>query len=129
MRRSTALLFLLALPALPAAAGPLAWNGLRPGMSAEEAVAALGEPLIRTSARGLEVWIYDSCGEVVFSGGPVKDWSLPVPNEESAAKPLESDVLIRPVPRVRPLRSAPVRGSGPVEAVRGTEFRYLPRFR
>jgi hypothetical protein len=98
-------------------------------MSTEEAISALGQPLIRTSARGLDVWIYDSCGEVVFAGGPVKAWSTPVPNAASAAKPLESDLLIRPAPRFLPQRNAASRTAAPAEAVRGTEFRYLPRFR
>jgi hypothetical protein len=45
-------------------------------MAAEEAVAALGEPLLRTSGKGLELWIYDNQAEVLLYG-PVIGWTTP----------------------------------------------------
>jgi hypothetical protein len=68
-------------------------------MSADDIVRYVGEPLMRVKARGLERWIYDGCGEVVFYGGPVKFWTIPTPSPESEAKPVESDVMFRPPPR------------------------------
>jgi hypothetical protein len=87
------------------------WARLKVGMSADEIVQFVGEPLMRVKARGLERWIYDGCGEVVFFGGPVKFWTIPSPSAESEAKPIESDVLFRPS---RPQRSTPIQTPAPV---------------
>jgi len=75
------------------------WDQLKVGMSADEALQYVGEPLLRAKARGLERWIYDGAGEVVFYGGPVQAWTVPSPSPLSAAKPVESDVMFRPPPR------------------------------
>ena len=52
------------------------WAQLKLGMTAEETVAALGEPLIRTVGRGFELWVYDDRAEVLFYG-PVIGWTTP----------------------------------------------------
>ena len=103
------------------------WTCLREGISSEETAEALGQPLIRTYGRGFEVWIYDSRGEVVFAGGDrALGWSLPVPNPESAARPVERDVLLKPVVRLPALRrtsAAPAAAAVPAETE--VRFRYL----
>lgn len=99
------------------------WSQLKPGITTEQTAEALGQPLIRTYGRGFEVWIYDSRGEVVFAGGPAMGWSLPVPNPESESRPVERDVLIKPLIRLPPLRSlAPLPAGAPVPTE--VRFRY-----
>jgi hypothetical protein len=114
--------FLLLLCA--AQAGP-EWKQLKVGMSRAETLKHLGEPLLRSRARGLERWIYDGSGEVCFYGG-VKFWTVPNPTPESDAKPVEEDVMFRPPPVPRFPRTYQ---AGPQIAVEpavtdGTRFRY-----
>ncbi|HEY8994043.1 MAG TPA: hypothetical protein VIM71_05240 [Lacunisphaera sp.] len=103
--------------------GAADWSRVKAGITAAQTAEALGKPLIRTYGRGFEVWIYDSCGEVVFGGGPALGWSMPVPNPESASRPVERDVLIKPVVRLPTLRSLTPQQTGPSE-LSETRFRY-----
>lgn len=105
--------------------GSADWTCLREGITVGETAEALGQPLIRTYGRGFEVWIYDSRGEVVFAGGErALGWSLPVPNPESAARPVERDVLLKPVVRLPALRrTSPEPTALPAETE--VRFRYL----
>lgn len=103
--------------------GAADWSRIKTGITTAQATDALGKPLIRTYGRGFEVWIYDSCGEVVFGGGPALGWSMPVPNPESASRPVERDVLIKPVVRLPALRSLASQPAGPQEPTE-TRFRY-----
>lgn len=110
---------------LSAAQAEPEWKQLKIGMSRAEALKHLGEPLIRSKARGLERWIYDGSGEVCFYGG-VKFWTVPNPTPESDAKPVEGDVMFRPPPAPRFPRTYQ---AGPPIAVEpvvtdGTRFRY-----
>jgi hypothetical protein len=115
--------FLLLLTA--AHAGP-EWHQLKVGMSRAETLKYLGQPLIRTKARGFERWIYDGSGEVFFTGGPVKFWTVPNPTPESDAKPVEEDVMFRPPPV--PRFPATYQTAPPVTAqptvTDGSRFRY-----
>ncbi|MDB6094094.1 MAG: hypothetical protein JWM32_1656 [Verrucomicrobia bacterium] len=52
------------------------WSQLTLGMSPEETILAIGEPLMRNAGRGLEVWIYDHDAEVLFLDGVI-GWSTP----------------------------------------------------
>ena len=52
------------------------WNDLKLGMSAEETLAALGQPLIRTAGRGFETWTYDKGGDVLIYGSVI-GWTAP----------------------------------------------------
>ena len=70
---SVILLLLFAPGPLRAAAE---WTQLKLGMTRDQAVAALGEPLIRSSGQDFEVWIYDERAELVFYGVLV-GWSSP----------------------------------------------------
>lgn len=85
--------------------GEADWSRLKDGLTAEQTTEALGKPLIRTYGRGFEVWIYDSHGEVLFAGGPAMGWTQPIPNPESASRPVERDVLIKPLIRLPTLHS------------------------
>lgn len=111
------------------AASRESWSQLRAGMSAEETAATLGRPLIRTRGRGYEMWIYDSCAEVLFQHGPVAAWTVPVPNPVSEARPIENDFvrgvffLPPPLPRSRPVPAGAVGGYLESES----RFRYRPR--
>lgn len=106
---STLILVALATPLFGAAD----WSRIKAGVTPAQTTEALGAPLIRTYGRGFEVWIYDGSGEVVFGGGPALGWSVAAPNPESASRPVERDVLIKPVVRrpkprnVTPLLPAP----------------------
>ncbi len=53
------------------------WAQLKVGMSADEATEALGLPLMKTSARGFDLWIYDNNAEALFFGGPLVGWTTP----------------------------------------------------
>ena len=53
------------------------WGQLKLGMSVEETLAALGQPLIRTAGRGFETWTYDKGGDVLIYGSLI-GWTAPV---------------------------------------------------
>jgi hypothetical protein len=116
---STLLLVGLSAPLFGAAD----WSRIKTGVTAAQTAEALGKPLIRTYGRGFEVWIYDSRGEVVFAGGPAMGWSVPVPNPESASRPVERDVLLKPVIRLPTLRSLAPQYGIPQEPTE-VRFRY-----
>lgn len=73
LRSSLGLLLLLAAGA--ARAGD-PWSRLAIGMSAEETLSALGEPLLKNVGKGFEIWIYDNHAEVLFFGNVI-GWSTP----------------------------------------------------
>jgi hypothetical protein len=99
------------------------WSRLHAGLTAEETAEVLGKPLIRTYGRGFEVWIYDGHGEVLFAGGPATAWTQPMPTPESASRPVERDVLIKPVVRLPSLRSLdPTQANAPANSE--VRFRY-----
>ena len=52
------------------------WSDLKLGMTAEETIATLGRPLLRTTGRGFETWIYDNGAEVLLYGSLV-GWTAP----------------------------------------------------
>lgn len=55
-----------------------AWKQLKLGMSAADAIAALGEPVQRSKGRGFETWTYDRGAEVlIFGDGAVVGWTIP----------------------------------------------------
>ena len=60
------------------------WAELKAGMDGEATAGKIGWPVLSTRGRGVEVWIYDHCGEAVFKDGALLDWSVPV--RESAAQ-------------------------------------------
>lgn len=103
-----------------------AWAKVKTEMTKDEIVELLGQPLIRNSNRGYEVWIYDSKAEVVFQGGPVIAWTVPTPNPLSEARPVAMDLPLNPAkalpyytPKLRP-KTAP--GERPARP--STQFRY-----
>ncbi len=53
-----------------------AWTHLKLGMTSDDAIAAVGEPLQRSAGQGFEIWIYDDCAELVFYG-PLVGWTAP----------------------------------------------------
>lgn len=63
--------WLLGLPlalAPVATRGAEAWKHLKLGMTADETVAVLGVPLIRTAGNGFELWTYDNGAEALLFG-------------------------------------------------------------
>ncbi|HWA27962.1 MAG TPA: hypothetical protein VG734_20085 [Lacunisphaera sp.] len=105
MPRHVACLLLLLVLIVPAMSrGAADWKKLKTGVTATQAADLLGEPLIRTYGRGIQVWIYDGRGEIMFAGGPALGWTVPAPSAESLSRPVALDVLIRPV-RLPSLRS------------------------
>lgn len=56
-------------------------------MTADETLATLGAPLLRTSGNGFELWTYDRQAEVVFYGDLV-GWTSPATNTENP-KPVD----------------------------------------
>ncbi|MEO7413143.1 MAG: hypothetical protein ABIZ81_07285 [Opitutaceae bacterium] len=67
---------LLVLFPLPGAAVEN-WGQLKLGMTVEETLAALGQPLIRTRGRGFETWTYDKGGDVLMYGSLI-GWTAPL---------------------------------------------------
>jgi len=101
------------------------WTQLKVGMSSAEASRILGQPLLRLKGRGVERWIYDGSGEVVFYDGPVKFWTAATPSAASEAKPVESDVMFRPARTQRLLpKETPAPVSSEPAATDGPRFRY-----
>jgi len=86
------------------------WPALKRGMTPAQALAALGKPLIQTSGRDFDLWIYDQQTEVLFFRGPVVAWTAPggtARNEAAGAGHdafewpvlrLPHKVIIRPLP-------------------------------
>ena len=104
------------------------WTKIKAGLNGDEAMKLLGQPLLRTTGRGFDVWIYDGHGEVVFAGGPLKGWTVATPTAESLARPIAQDVLIRAVRRPTRTRLAPVQALPVVQTsqeISATHFRYL----
>ena len=90
-----------------------AWTQLKLGMTTDQALAKLGEPLLRSTGQGFEIWTYDSRGELVFYG-PLVGWTSPGVGETAgrtvdvwqAASDKDANarrVLPRPVPADKPL--------------------------
>ena len=53
------------------------WSVLKSGMNQSDTVLALGDPLLKNSARGFEVWLYDGGAEVLCFMGVVVAWTAP----------------------------------------------------
>lgn len=112
---------LLMLPSALARAAD-AWAQLKLGMTPDQAVAVLGEPILRSSGQGFEIWTYDSRGELVFYG-PLVGWTAARVGEMTgrtvdvwqAAPGTEVNtrrVLPRPVPADKSLTRRTVDGDG-----------------
>ncbi|HEX2852606.1 MAG TPA: hypothetical protein VHO24_05155 [Opitutaceae bacterium] len=52
------------------------WDQLKLGMSVEETLAALGQPLSRNTGRGFETWTYDKGGDALIYGSLI-GWTAP----------------------------------------------------
>lgn len=94
-RRYLSLLCLIGVTLPAVGHGASDWSKVKPGLTPEQALDALGVPMMRRYNRGIDVWIYDSMGEVVFAGGTMFGWSLPTANPESEARSVETDVVFR----------------------------------
>ncbi len=57
-------------------AEPMPWTQLKIGMSADELVSVLGDPVFRRQGRGFETWTYDRGAEVLVYG-IVVGWTAP----------------------------------------------------
>lgn len=57
-------------------AEPMPWSQLKIGMSADELVSVLGDPVFRRQGRGFETWTYDEGAEVLVYG-IVVGWTTP----------------------------------------------------
>lgn len=74
------LVTLVLVPSL--SAEPVPWEQLKIGMSAEELVEVIGEPVSRRQGRGFETWTYDHGAEVLVYG-IVVGWTSPaVPGQK-----------------------------------------------
>jgi len=52
------------------------WTKLKVGMSADEIVSLLGDPVLRSKGRGFETWTYEHGAEVLIYG-LVVGWTTP----------------------------------------------------
>ena len=59
------------------------WGQLKLGMSVEQTIAALGQPLLRTAGRGFETWTYDKGGDVLIYGSLI-GWTAPASTQVTA---------------------------------------------
>ncbi len=106
-------------------------------MSAEQAAALLGKPLLRSGGFGFEIWTYDRCGEIVFygplvgwtepakagrAGKSVDVWQMKTESGETAGFFLPHPVKVQR-PAANPSRPAAPAPAGAVEAS------WLPRYR
>ena len=125
-RHITFTVIFVALSVQGFAASSKAWSKVKADMTQDEIVELLGQPLIRNSNRGFEVWIYDSKAEVVFNQGPVIAWTIPTPNPISEARPIAMDLPLnttKPLPYFTPkLRPKPAPGERAPHP--STQFRY-----
>lgn len=67
---------LAGISAVAQAASP--WAELKAGMNGEATAEKIGWPMLSTHGRGVDVWIYDRCGEAVFKDGALQGWTVPV---------------------------------------------------
>lgn len=124
--RFTALSVLFVLLAGSARAAS-AWAQLKLGMTAEQAVAIVGEPLQRSAGQGFEIWTYDDRAELLFYG-PLVGWSAP----RSADMVTRSvDVWSAPAaataqPQILPRPVATMKSGAALNAVTSSS---LPRYR
>lgn len=106
-----------------------AWAQLKLGMTTEEAVATVGEPIMRSAGQGFIVWTYDNRAELVFYG-PLVGWTAPrigdvagrsvdVWQNSDSTKTTMRSTLPRPVPTNKT--------AGPRTAIVQTSF--LPAYR
>ena len=120
-------LVLLAAPLAGVAAE--SWDKLKPGMTAAETTAALGNSLIASRGRDFEVGIYDGKGEVVFLRGQLIAWtspaSLAAPPVPSPAGTWQFNQQWRPLPIARVFES-PSPAPRPQPGRRGS---FLPSYR
>jgi hypothetical protein len=77
MSLSLRLVLLGVFLSVPLAAAPPPWARVKVGMTAGQIVSLLGEPLLRSKARGFELWTYDQGAEVLIYG-TVAGWTAPV---------------------------------------------------
>lgn len=117
-----------ALVSSACAAPPKAWGQLKKGMTPDEALVLLGQPLMRNVNRGYELWIYDSKAEVVFHQGPVMAWTIPTPNPVSEARPIEMDLPLNVGKRLPFFNEAKPQATDPQLSRPSTHFRYEQRF-
>ncbi|MDP3069320.1 MAG: hypothetical protein Q8N18_03480 [Opitutaceae bacterium] len=87
-RRHLLALAILAASAMGAAAQ--SWDKLKPGMTPEQASAALGDHLFASRGRDFEIGIYDRKAEVVFLRGQLVAWTSPA---DQPAVPSPIDLL------------------------------------
>jgi len=116
------------------ARGADGWAQLKLGMTAEQAMAAVGVPLFRSEGRGFELWIYDSRAEVVMYGGVIA-WTAPA---GSTATHVAAEVwefyqaapnrVRDPVPLRRPAPGLRLQEYSPVPDDGGSSFRYRQRY-
>lgn len=113
------------------------WTLLRLGMTADEALEVLGEPLLKSSGRGFEIWTFDKAGEAVFYGSLV-GWSTPVTRDTPRRvvdvwQPAEGQterrpfILPAPSPVRRPIPAATPANRGTPVPVPVGGFRYSVR--
>lgn len=70
------LIFVILLLVTSLSAEPMPWTQLKIGMSADELVSVLGDPVFRRQGRGFETWTYDQGAEVLVYG-IVVGWTTP----------------------------------------------------
>lgn len=108
-------LLLLLVPAF--ARGADRWAQLKTGMTTDETVAALGEPLARNLGRGFELWTYDNHAEVLFFGdligwtspgqGPALTHSFDIWQANRGKDDFRSALLMLPPKRSKPKKERP----------------------
>ncbi len=58
----------------------LPWEQLKVGMTADQGITLLGDPMLRSKGRGFETWTYDDGAEVLVYG-LVVGWTAPVASD------------------------------------------------
>ena len=95
MRGNRLLVAVLTVTAFVSASrAALDWKNLKAGMTHDAVQAQLGQPLLKSSGRGFEVWIYDAQTEVVWLRGVVVAWTPPGGSKGGAGERIDISGVI-----------------------------------
>ena len=108
--------------------GAESWSQLKLGMTAEETLATLGQPTLRTSGRGFETWIYDHGAEALLFGSLI-GWTAP-PSPTLVKRTVDVWQQEKPTGKYYPTFLDRVLQSGAMRAVplRGTGIYWVPYY-
>ena len=125
LSKSLAVLAAFAL-GVASASGAEGWSVLRSGMNRADTTHALGDPLLKSSARGFEVWLYDGGAEVLCFMGVVVAWTAPNGVNSPEGRQVDVRSFFKPEGPAAPLSSAASEGEAVLDLPERRQMR-LPK--